>query len=196
MRAGSIFFILFFRVAACCFAQSYSNLPKQDSVFHAGVNMILAELPNDFKKLRGKEFYENNGGFNQRFASNFSLPSAALSYITSKYEMAAGLHFSFHSCWNFPLRDSAAMYHKADSIALLLTGGTYDCCQTLHSKDYSNKKNYFRFFFTDGIKADMSTVFENLYMELTIEKDYIKKGVKGFVVHLEILTRALPNGSE
>jgi hypothetical protein len=187
-----IYLLLF---AGSCFAQD--NLPaiNKDTFFYAGINGILEDLPNNFKKYRGKEFFENNGVYYKRFASNYSLPNAAKSYITVMYKIMDSLRYTFHSCWYYPLKDSLTIREKADSIGKLITEGTYNCCQKIQTKDFSNKENYFRYFYTDGKKSGMLDVYENVYMEITIYKDYIKKGIKGFVIHLEIRAEMLPKGS-
>ncbi|NVO02832.1 MAG: hypothetical protein HXX09_09045 [Bacteroidetes bacterium] len=184
------FFVLF--IASSCLGQN----SFKDSLFHAGINRILDDLPNDFKKLRGKEIFEHNSYYYQRFATTFSLPNTSKSFITAKYEMMGGLVYTFHSCWNFPMKDSLLIRTKADSIGKLLTSCVYNCCQTMQTKDYSNKANYFRFFYTDGKKAGLPDKYENVYMEITISKESIKKGIKGFVIHLEIREEELPKGSE
>jgi hypothetical protein len=196
VKSRSYLFLFILFLASSCYGQSNLPVAKKDSLFHAGLNMILEDMPNDFKKFRGKEFFENNGIYYQRFAASYSLPFAANSYITAKYNMTDSMQFTFHSCWNYPLKDSLVIREKADSMGRLITGCEYKCCQTMRTKDYSNKNNYFRFFYTDGKKDGMPDAYENVYMEITIRKDYIKKGVQGFVVHLEIREEELPKGSE
>ncbi len=196
MRSKNCLFLFVLFVAASCSAQNNVTVAKPDSVFQARLNLILADMPKNFTDLKGEDFFEYNGSYSPRTKATLSMPNAAISYITEKFDMVSQQQYTYHSLWNYRLKDSTVVRQKADSIGQLITGTEFKYCERLETKDYSTKANYFRYFFTTGKKEGMPDMYNNVYMQITIEKDFIKKGVKGYVIHLEIREEELPQGSD